>query len=180
MNSNLHFLEQAIALAKNNKLPFKNITSLAGYCAEFIDMHRPDPTDISITTLTRNKVYRAILDGYLQERLNDAAPYEIRQLKIANSNLRHDLKRLQSYARTLEAKQANQIIEQSKSVAAPIDLEKSHLVKTIDLLLERFSEHVVVEAKSGSLVCPYLKSKDRIVVSAIWAKYYLSMKSRSE
>lgn len=179
MNMNLHFLEQAIALAKDHKLPFKNITRLAGYCAEFIDMQRPDATDISITTLTRNKVYRAILEGYMQERLNDTAPYEIRQLKIANSNLRHDLKRLQSYAMTLEAKQANQIIEQSKTLAVPIDLEKSHLVKTIDLLLERFSDHVVIDAETENLICPYLKSKDRIVVSAIWAKYYLKLKSKS-
>lgn len=177
MTFTLHFLEHAISIAKNHNLRFKNMTKLAEFCCEYVSSMRENKSKPSISTLTRNPVYRALLENYIEAQDIGNKEIEIRQLKLANSNLRHDVKRLKSYIETIEEKQAGLIVETSKTVGGSIDLEKSNLVKTIDLLVDHFSEHIEIDLKAATLVCPFRKSSERIIVPKRWAQTYILIKS---
>jgi len=177
MNLTIYYLEQVLALANEHKLKFKNLTKLCEFCAAYISGQRNDSPPISTTTLTRNAVYRAMIDQYLEKMTDGDSHILIRQLQLANSNLRHDIKRVTAYTRSLEDNQIRPSLEHSTDASPVIDLEKSSLIKTIDLLLSYFAEHVEIDFKTLTIVCPYLKSKERIVVPSEWAKPYLLLKS---
>lgn len=175
-NITLPLLESSIALAKKYRFRPKNLTALAGFCADYISNTRGGSIEISITTLTRNPIYRALLDTYLQDEVDESLPLRLKQCQIASANLRHDNKRLTSYIATLEAKQHGLVVEANTAIGNQIDHEKSSLIKTIDLLLYYFSDHVEIDEKKRELICPYLKSSERIIVSSTWAKSYITLK----
>lgn len=177
MNLTIHYLEEILALAKEHRLTFKNLTKLCEFCATYISSQRADLPPISVTTLTRNAVYRAMIDHYLKHMNDGDCHIAIKQLKLANSNLRNDIKRLKTYALSIEDSRANLTLAHSPEISSAVDLEKSSLIKTIDLLLAYFSDHVEIDLKTSTIICPYLKSSERMIVPAVWAKAYLLLKS---
>ncbi|MCA4964109.1 hypothetical protein [Pseudomonas sp. Y24-6] len=177
MNLTIHYLAQILALAKEHSLAFKNLTRLCEFCATYISSQRADSPPISVTTLTRNPVYRAMIDQYLENMTDGESHIIIRHLQIANANLRNDIKRLKTYALSLEDSRKSPTLAHSPEIASTVDLEKSSLVKTVDLLLAYFADHVEIDSKTSTIICPYLKSSERLIVPAVWAKAYLLLKS---
>lgn len=177
MNLTIHYLDQILTLAKKHNLRFKNLTKLCEFCATYISNQRADLPNISITTLTRNTVYRAMIDQYLENMKDGESHILIRQLQLANANLRNDIKRLKTYALSLEDSRTSPTLAHSAEISLTVDLEKSSLVKTIDLLLAYFADHVEIDSKASTIICPYLKSSERMIVPAVWAKPYLLLKS---
>ncbi|WP_455917588.1 hypothetical protein [Pseudomonas cerasi] len=174
-HENLFLLKRALTLVDDLELGFKNRTALATLCAHFMSAEKPGSRPISISTLTRNPIYRSLLDTMLAKR-GDGRDMELLALKLEISNLRKANRRKDLYIASLDNPPLEQSTSEIQEKAVAVDLTSNYLVKIIDLLLDCFYEHIVIDPKSAEFVRPYFTSSGRVVVPNQLAKHYLKFK----
>lgn len=177
-SDNLFFLQRAINVVSDLELSFKNRTQLASLCATIMSREKNSTTPVSISTLTRNPIYRALLDKQLSKN-GTGYELEVLRLKLEVTNLREANKRKDLYLASLPP--TIDVISASPNTKPSHgnSLEYNYLIKIIDLLMDYFSEHITIDTDTGEFVHPYLTSSDRIVVPKKIAKYYIQAKLES-
>jgi hypothetical protein len=170
---NLFLLQRALALVEDLEVGFKNRTSLSKFCAHHMSAAKAGSPPINISTLTRNPIYRALLDKQLS---SNAKGYELEviALRLEVSNLRKSNQRKDLYIESLD----NPPLE-ARAQTLPVprnDLSSNYLVKIIDLLMDCFEDHIAIDLKTGEIVRPYITSSARVVVPKNIAKYYIKTK----
>ncbi|WP_139346886.1 hypothetical protein [Pseudomonas oryzihabitans] len=178
-HENFLLLKEALDFSKKLEISFKNRTALATFCAHVMSSAKPTKANVSVSTLTRNPVYRAMLDERLMSGTKNF-DLEILGLKLEVSRLRKENLRKDLYIQNLDQPVIDSQTSDQKQKISEIDFSKSYLVKTIDLLLACFSDHVELDSVSGDLIRPYLTSSDRIVVPSKIFKYYIRASSPAE
>ncbi len=177
-NENLFLLKKALQLSEELDLPFKNRTTLARFCAHLMSSEKAAPP-VSISTLTRNPIYRALLDKRLL--LNTRSyDFEAIELRLEVSRLRKDNARKELYIASLDRPPIEHNDVHKIIIQAPPDLSSNYLVKIVDLLLDCFADHICIDPISGEFVRPYLTSSARVVVPRELAKFYLKYKNDLE
>jgi hypothetical protein len=174
-NENLFLLQRALKLASDLELSFKNPTRLATFCAHHMSIEKPNCPPVNISTLTRNPIYRALLEKQLAKN-SMGHEFELLSLRLENSNLKESNKRKDLYINSLDRPSLEHTLASNIEAQTASNLDINYLIKIIDLLLDHFSDHITIDRQSGEIICPYLTSSARIVVPKNIAKYYTKTK----